>query len=94
VSSLVRIGRAEVERAVHVSPTYSEAHLYDGLILEIQDHDNAAAVAQFTEYLGDGPPASEPAQVASLVAPAYRAVGTPLPAAFGAGTSTRPSSAP
>jgi hypothetical protein len=88
VSSLVRIGRAEVERAVHVSPTYYEGHLFDGLILQNQDHNDAAAVAQFNDFLEDGPPGAEPAQVASLVAPAYQAVGQPLPAAFQIATTS------
>ena len=88
VSSLQRIGRAEIQRAVHVSPTYSEGHLFDGLVLENQDHDHAAAVAQFNDFLADGPPAAELAQVAALVAPSYQAVGQPLPAAFGSSTST------
>jgi hypothetical protein len=88
VSSLQRIGRAEVERAVHVAPSYDQGHLFDGLVLENEDRDHAAAVAQFNDFLADGPPAAELAQVAALVAPSYRAVGQPLPSAFSTTTST------
>ncbi len=87
VPSLVRVGRSMIETAVRNSPSYYEAHLFYGLVLENQDHDHRAAVAQFEQFLADGPPAGEPAQVASLVAGAYRAAGAPLPAAF-SGTST------
>ncbi len=82
VAALVRIGRAEIETAVKDSPTYSQAHLFYGLVLENQDHDHAAAVAQFNDFLADGPAAGEPAQVAPLVAGAYQGAGVPLPAAF------------
>jgi tetratricopeptide (TPR) repeat protein len=88
VSSLQRVGRAEIERAVHVAPSYGEGHLFDGLVLENQDHDHAAAVAQFNDFLADAPPAAELAQVAPLVAPSYQAIGQPLPAAFSTTTST------
>jgi len=88
VPSLVRVGRSMIETAVRNSPTYYEAHLFDGLVLENQDHNDRAAVAQFDDFLADGPPAAEPPQVAALVAPAYQAAGVPLPAAFSATTGT------
>ena len=92
VSSLQRVGRAEIERAVHVAPSYDQGHLFDGLVLENEDHNHAAAVSQFNDFLADGPPAAELSQVASLVAPAYQGAGQPLPSAFSGGTTT--SSAP
>jgi hypothetical protein len=92
VSSLQRIGRAEIERAVHVAPSYDQGHLFDGLVLENEDHNHLAAVAQFNDFLADGPPAAELSQVASLVAPAYQGAGQPLPPVFSGGTTT--SSAP
>jgi len=82
VTSLVRIGRAEIETALRDAPTFYLAHLFDGLVLENQDHDHAAAVTQFNDFLADGPPAAELPQVAPLVAGAYRSAGEPLPAAF------------
>jgi hypothetical protein len=92
VASLVRVGRAEIETAVKDSPTYYQAHLFYGLVLENQDHNHAAAVTQFNDFLADGPPAAELPQAAPLVSGAYKEAGLPLPAAFTAsatpGTST------
>jgi hypothetical protein len=87
VASLVRIGRAEIETSVRDSPTYYEGHLFYGLVLENQDHNDAAAVAQFNDFLADGPPSAELPQVAPLVAGAYRGAGDPVPTAF-VGAST------
>ncbi|MGO8824222.1 MAG: tetratricopeptide repeat protein [Acidimicrobiales bacterium] len=86
VASLVRIGRAEIETAVRDSPSYYQGHLFYGLVLENQDHDDAAAVTQFDDFLADDPPTAEPAQVADLVAGAYRGAGVPVPSAFSGGT--------
>src|ERR1700677_1944895 len=95
VASLVRIGRAEIETAIRNSPTYYQAHLFYGLVLANQDHNNAAAVAQFNDFLADGPPAAELAQAAPLVSDAYKAAGGALPSQFGTGsTTTTTSSAP
>ena len=87
VASLVRVGRAEIETAIKDSPTYYQAHLFEGLVLENQDHNHAAAVAQFNDFLADDPPAAELPQAAPLVAPAYQAAGLPLPAPFTTSTS-------
>jgi tetratricopeptide (TPR) repeat protein len=84
VPSLVRIGRAEIQTAVKDSPTYDEGHLFYGLVLANQDRDFASAVAQFNQFLADDPPASAVAQAAPLVAPAYAALGQPLPNGFAA----------
>ena len=86
VASLVRIGRAEIETAVRDSPSYYQGHLFYGLVLENQDHDDAATVTQFDDFLADDPPTAEPAQVADLVAGAYRGAGVPVPSAFSGGT--------
>ena len=95
VASLVRIGRAEIETAIRNSPTYYQAHLFYGLVLANQDHNNAAAVAQFNDFLADGPPAAELAQAAPLVSDAYKAAGGALPSQFSTGsTTTTTSSAP
>ena len=88
VASLVKIGRAEIETSVRDSPSYYQGHLFDGLVLENQDHNDAAAVAQFDDFLADDPPSSEPAQVAALVTAAYQGAGVPVPAAFSGGTRT------
>jgi tetratricopeptide (TPR) repeat protein len=95
VTSLARIGRAEVAKSVKVSPSYAEGHLFLGLIDENQDHDHAAAVAQFNDFLADNPPAAELSQVAPLVVGSYQAAGVAVPPAFtAASTSTTPTSTP
>jgi tetratricopeptide (TPR) repeat protein len=93
VPSLMRVGRSEVETAIESNPSYGQAHLFYGLILENQDHNHTAAVAQFAQFLNDGPPQSELVQAAPLVAGAYKAAGVPLPKQF-ASTKTTTTSAP
>jgi hypothetical protein len=96
VAGYTEDGRSEVARAVRVAPTYYQGHLYLGLILANEDHDNAGAVVQFDEFLADDPPANELAVVAPDVAPSYLALGKPVPAALATTssttTTTRPSS--
>jgi hypothetical protein len=87
VAALVRIGRAEIETSVKDSPSYYQGHLFYGLVLENQDHNDKAAVVQFNDFLADGPPAAELPQVAPLVVGAYRAAGVPVPAAFSSGST-------
>jgi hypothetical protein len=88
VPSLRRVGRAEIQTAIRNNPSYGQAHLFYGLVLENQDHNHAAAVAQFDDFLNDAPPASELRQAAPLVAGAYKGAGLPLPAQFSAANST------
>jgi hypothetical protein len=88
VPSLMRVGRAEIETAIRNNPSYGQAHLFYGLVLQNQDHNHAAAVAQFDQFLNDAPPASELVQTAPLVAGAYKDAGVPLPAAFSSATTT------
>jgi hypothetical protein len=90
VAQLIRIGRAEIQTAVKDSPSYYQGHLFYGLVLENQDHNHAAAVTQFNEFVADGPPAAELPQVAPLVAGAYKAVGKPVPSAFAGAGSPQP----
>jgi tetratricopeptide (TPR) repeat protein len=88
VATLVKIGRAEIETSVKDSPSYYQGHLFYGLVLENQDHNDAAAVTQFNDFLADDPPSAEPSQVAALVAGAYQGAGVPVPSAFSGGTAT------
>jgi tetratricopeptide (TPR) repeat protein len=92
VASLARIGRAQIETAIKDAPTYYEAHLFYGLVLANQDHNDKAAVVQFDEYLNDGPPPAEPPKVEAQVLGAYQAANEPVPAAFtsGAPPTSRP----
>jgi len=87
VAALVKIGRAEIETSVRDSPSYYQGHLFYGLVLENQDHNDAAALTQFNDFLADDPPSTEPAQVAALVAGAYQGAGVPVPSAFSGGTA-------
>ena len=94
VAGFVEDGRAEVTRSVQVSPTYYQAHLYLGLILANQDHNNRAAVVQFDEFLADGPPTGELPVVAPEVDPSYVAIGKPAPPSLAvppSSTTTKPS---
>ena len=75
-------------RSVTVSPSYYQGHLYYGLILANQDHDNNLAVVQFDEFLADGPPTSELAVVAPEVVPSYAAIGKPVPAALASSSTS------
>ena len=86
--SIVTIGRQEVEKAVKVSPTYSQAHLYMGLILENQDDNSSGAVTQFNQFLADDPSTQEVQQVAPQVDGAYLAAGVPIPAVLKIPTTT------
>jgi len=94
VAAYTEDGRSEVTRAVHVAPTFYQGHLYLGLILANEDHNNAAAVVQFDQFLADNPPADELPVVAPAVDPSYLAVGKPVPAALASSsttTTTKPS---
>ena len=98
-AALTEDGRAEVTRSISVSPGYYQGHLYYGLILANEDHDNALAVVQFDEFLADNPPTSELAVVAPEVDPSYVAIGKPVPSDLAVSassssstTTTKPSS--
>jgi hypothetical protein len=80
VPSLTRVGRSEIQTALNGNPSYGQAHLFYGLVLENQDHNH--------DFLRDAPPASELSQVAALVAGAYKGAGLPLPAQFSDATTT------
>jgi len=88
VAGYTEDGRSEVSRAVRVAPTYYQGHLYLGLILANEDHNNAAAVVQFDEFLADNPPTNELPVVAPDVDPSYLAVGKPVPAVLVIPSST------
>ena len=94
VAGYTEDGRSEVTRAVRVAPTYYQGHLYLGLILANEDHNDAAAVVQFDEFLADNPPANELPAVAPDVDPSYAAVGKPIPAALATSSSNTTTSRP
>ena len=80
--SLMALGRAGEEKAIHIEPTYYGGHLFLGLILLNQDDNAVGAAAQFTQFLADGPPASEVKEVAPQIKGAYTQARLPVPAAL------------
>ena len=91
---MARVGRAEIVTALKHNPSYGQAHLFYGLILQNQDNNNVAAVAQFNDFLDDAPAASELVKVAPLVAGAYKSAGVALPTQFSSATTTTTTSTP
>jgi len=81
-------GRVDVEKAVQVSPTFYKGHLYLGLIYYYGDHNDKAAAAQFEQFLIDGPPVADVADVSSVITTTYQKIGLPIPAAVTSSTST------
>ncbi len=80
--SLMSLGRVTEEKAIRLEPTYYAGHLFLGLILLNQDDNAPGAAAQFTQFLADGPPASEVQEVAPQIKGAYTKAGLPVPAAL------------
>ncbi len=72
-------GRADVQKAVKVSPTFSVAHLYLGTILLQQDHNAKAAAAQYTLFLNEKPPDADVVNAVSFITTAFNEAGLPLP---------------
>jgi tetratricopeptide (TPR) repeat protein len=81
-STVEALGQKAVEKAIRLSPTFYEGHLFFGLILYNQ-YDNApAAVVQFNKFLAESPPAVEVKSAASKMEGAYKAAGLAIPAAL------------
>jgi tetratricopeptide (TPR) repeat protein len=77
-------GRADVEKAVKVSPTFSVAHLYLGTILLQQDHNAKGAAAQYTLFLNEKPPDADVVNAVSFITTAFNEAGLPLPSGIAA----------
>ena len=78
-ATLFREGRAKLDRAVQLNPKDYAVRLYLGTVL-LQEDDNAAgAVAQYRQFLVDGPPADLVKQAAPELREAYQKAGVPLP---------------
>ncbi|MGP0031125.1 MAG: tetratricopeptide repeat protein [Acidimicrobiales bacterium] len=76
------LGQEAEEKTVRSAPSYFGAHLYLGLILLYQGHNDAAAATQFGDFLKDNPPASIVEEEASTMRGAYIEAGLPVPAAL------------
>jgi len=82
-SSLESNGRVLVQRSLKVERDDYAAHLFLGTIELNQDHDPAAAVTQYDDFLSEHPPTSLVTQAAPLIKQVDAAVGRPVPAAVG-----------
>jgi cytochrome c-type biogenesis protein CcmH/NrfG len=79
-STLVADGRAKLERAVALDPGDPAARLYLGTTRLLVDGDAAGAVAEYRQFLADGPPATLVRQAAPTIRQAYQRAGEPVPA--------------
>jgi tetratricopeptide (TPR) repeat protein len=78
-TTLLNDARAKLNQAAVLNPGDYAVHLYLGTLLLQLDGNAAEAVAQFTQFLADRPPASVVAQAASVLRQAYLAAGRPIP---------------
>jgi tetratricopeptide (TPR) repeat protein len=76
--SLEAKGRASVAEAVQVAPGFYAGHLYLGTI-DLEQGDDAAAVAQYRLFLADHPPAKWTRDYAPQIREAFSAAGQPVP---------------
>ena len=81
--ALITDGRSKLTRAVRLDPTDYAARLYLGTVLLQEDGDPAGAVAQYQEFLADGPPPAIVKEAAAELRQAYQKAGVPVPAAVG-----------
>jgi cytochrome c-type biogenesis protein CcmH/NrfG len=81
--SLIHDGLAKLNRAVGLDPSDYAVRLYLGTV-QLQYDDNAAgAVAQYRDFLADGPPATLVRQAAPEIRNAFQQAGLTAPAAVG-----------
>jgi tetratricopeptide (TPR) repeat protein len=81
-------GRADVDKAVKVAPSFYEGHLYLALIEYYGDGNAPAAVAQFSKFLSEDPPEADVALVKTEIIAAYKQAGLPVPALPATTTTT------
>lgn len=84
-TALERSGESSVERSLAVESNDSAAHLFMGTIDLEGNHDPAAAVTQYRDFLAEHPPKSELDKAAALVREAFSDAGLPVPAGVPAG---------
>jgi hypothetical protein len=76
---LVQRGKDSIEASVAADPRGYAGHLYLGTIALDVEHDPAAAVAQYREFLGDSPPAQWMIQARPFIVKAFSLAGQQLP---------------
>jgi hypothetical protein len=82
--------QATEEAAERAEPDAYVPHLYLGSML-LAEGSATAAVAQYRQFLADGPPSSEVQVAQALITEAFRQAGQPVPAMPGTGAGTTPS---
>jgi len=80
---LITDGRSKLTRAVRLDPTDYAARLYLGTVILQEDGYPAGAVAQYKEFLADGPPPAIVKEAAPEVRLAYQKAGVPVPPVVG-----------
>ena len=70
-------GLGYIDRAIAADPTYAEAHFFRGMILWKDNHDPAAAVAEFRLFLANSPGGAEEQTVKALLKDAAKEAGIP-----------------
>ena len=83
-TSVIGDARAKLLRAIRLDPGDYAARLYLGTVLLQEDADAAGAVAQYREFLADGPPPVLVTQAAPEIRTAFRQAGLPVPPAVSA----------
>lgn len=83
-ATLIREGRAKLNRAVQINPKDYAVRLYLGTVLLQEDGNAAGAVAQYQQFLLDGPPADLVKQAEPELREAYQKAGVPLPTGLAA----------
>ncbi|MEY2418499.1 MAG: hypothetical protein QOG90_1179 [Actinomycetota bacterium] len=70
-------GLGYIDRAIAADPSYAEAYFFRGMILWKDNHDPAAAVAEFRLFLANSPGGPEEQTVKSLLHDAATEAGIP-----------------
>jgi tetratricopeptide (TPR) repeat protein len=83
-ASLISDARAKLLRAVRLDPGDYAARLYLGTLLLQRDGDVTGAVAQYHQFLDDGPPAALVSQAAPEIRDAFQKAGLPVPSTVAA----------
>ncbi len=81
--SLIDDGTAKLNRAVRLDPGDYAVRLYLGTVLWQQDGDARGAVAQYRQFLADGPPAAIVKQAAPELREVFVKAGDPIPSEVG-----------
>ena len=79
-TTLISDARVKLQRAAALDTGDYAVHLYLGTVLLQLDANAPGAVAEFTQFLADRPPATVVSQAAPILRQGFSAAGRPLPA--------------